>query len=322
MEKVNKKIFFNYGANKKEVEYVKDILGSIREWGYFEGKDNINIYYEKYCIKNEKGRIVILHGFSECLEKYKELIFYFTQMGYSVYGIEHRGHGRSGSLGKKHNTQVSLDKFEYYIEDLKVFVEKIVYDKEVNLYLFGHSMGGGIATLFLERYNEYFKKAILSTPMMEINTGNYNKIVAYLISKIYICIGKGDDFLFGQGPFDGKCNLEEAATSNMYRYENHLNELRKDQILQRGGGSFYWINEAIKLTNEIFRKKNINNLNIPILLFQAGKDTFVKEKAQNKFCKRYNNCKKIRFENAKHELYCENDDILLIYLKEIEEFLK
>lgn len=322
MEKVDKKFFCNYGSNKEDVEYVKDILGSIREWGFFEGKGNINIYYEKYCVKDEKGRIVISHGFSECLEKYKELIFYFTQMGYSVYAIEHRGHGRSGSLGKKHNTQVSVDKFEYYIEDLKVFVDEIVYDKYVNLYLFGHSMGGGIATLFLERYNKYFKKAILSTPMMEINTGNYNKIVANLISKIYIVIGKGDNFLFGQTPFDGEYNLEKAATSNRYRYENHLNELRNDQILQRAGGSFYWINEAIKLSNEIFKNENINNLNIPILLFQAGKDTFVKEGGQNKFCKKYNSCKMIRFENGKHELYFENDDILIVYLKEIEEFLK
>lgn len=322
MDTVNFEFFSNYGSNKKDVERVNNILGEIREQGYFKGKGDSNIYYQKYCIDNEKGRIVISHGFSECLEKYKELIFYFIKMGYSVYGIEHRGHGRSGYLGKVHNTQVSIDKYEYYVEDLKAFVESVVYDEASKLYLYAHSMGGGIATLFLEKYNKYFKKAILSAPMMEINTGNYTNLIAHLISKIYIFVGKGDNFLFGQGPFDGKYNLEEAATSNKYRYENHLNELRNDKLLQRAGGSFYWINEGIKLTNEIFKEKNIKNLNIPILLFQCGKDTFVNERGHNKFGKKYDKCKIIRFENGKHELYRENDDILKVYLKEIEEFLK
>lgn len=322
MDNTDRKFFSNYGHNKDEVNVVESFLNEKREEGYFRGSCNNNIYYEKYCINNEKGRIVISHGFSECLDKYKELIYYFIEMGYSVYAIEHRGHGRSGYLSKIHNTQVNLDKFQYYVDDLKTFVEDIVYDKGADLYLFAHSMGGAIATLFLEQYNQYFKKAILSAPMMKINTGKYNNQIAHLISKLYIGIGKGNEFLFGQGPFDSSYNLEEAATSNKYRYENHLEDLRNNEIIQRAGGSFYWIDEAIKATKDIFKEKNIKNINIPILLFQAGADTFVNEEGHNRFCKKYNTCKKIRFENGKHELYRENDDILIDYLKAIYEFLK
>lgn len=322
MNKINNKYFSNYGADRETVEFVEKVLGNIKEEGYFKGENNVDIYYEKYCVCNEKGRIVISHGFSECLEKYNELIYYFTQDGYSVYAIEHRGHGRSGYLGKRHKSQVNVEKFEYYVEDLKTFLDEIVIEKGVDLYLYAHSMGGGIGTLFLEKYSGYFKKAILSAPMMEINTGKYSKRMSYLISVIYKVIGKGDNFIIGQGAFDGAYNLNEAGSSNKHRYENHLNQLRSDEVIQRGGGSFNWINESLKATNTMLEERNIKKIDIPILLFQAGRDTFVKDDGHNRFCEKASNCKKIRIENAKHELFMENDEILFMYLDKIKEFIK
>ena len=144
MEITDKKFFSNYGSDKEKVKFVKGTLDKIKESGYFIGQNNINIYYEKYCVDNEKGRIVISHGFCECLDKFKELIYYFIEMGYSVYAIEHRGHGRSGCLSKKNKTQVNIDKFQYYIEDLKTFLDKIVVEDGVDLYLYAHSILGGL----------------------------------------------------------------------------------------------------------------------------------------------------------------------------------
>lgn len=297
-------------------------MRKIKEAGYFVGKNSANIYYEKYSIENEKGRIVILHGFSECIDKFTEMIYYFTEMGYSVYAIEHRGHGRSGSLSNIHKSQVNIDKFIYYVEDLKIFLDRIVAKKDSDLYLYAHSMGGAIGTMFLEEYSGYFKKAILSAPMMEIKTGDFPKWVSYIISSVYIAVGNGNNYLFGQGPFDGKYDLEGAGTSNKYRYENHLEELKSNEEIQRSGGSFKWIFQSLKASDKIIKKENVQKINIPILLFQAGKDTFVKDRGQNKFCERARNCKKVRFENAKHEIFGENDEILLEYLKIIKEFLK
>ena len=119
MEDGNNKFIHNYGYDKYVVEEVKEKLGKIKEFGYFMGTNNVNIYYEKYCIEKEKGAIVICHGFSECINKFTEMIYYFLEMGYSVYAIEHRGHGRSGSLSKTDKSQVNIDKFENYVEDLK-----------------------------------------------------------------------------------------------------------------------------------------------------------------------------------------------------------
>lgn len=322
MNEKSNKFIYNYGCNKEIVEDIREKLRKIKEAGYFVGKNSANIYYEKYSIENEKGRVVILHGFSECIDKFTEMIYYFTEMGYSVYAIEHRGHGRSGSLSNIHKSQVNIDKFIYYVEDLKIFLDRIVAKKDSDLYLYAHSMGGAIGTMFLEEYSGYFKKAILSAPMMEIKTGDFPKWVSYIISSVYIAVGNGNNYLFGQGPFDGKYDLEGAGTSNKYRYENHLEELKSNEEIQRSGGSFKWIFQSLKASDKIIKKENVQKINIPILLFQAGKDTFVKDRGQNKFCERARNCKKVRFENAKHEIFGENDEILLEYLKIIKEFLK
>ena len=91
----------NYGQDEDIIKEVERKLNVKKESGYFKGCNNISIYYEKFIVENEKGSIVISHGFTECLEKFTELIYYFTEMGYSVYGLEHRGHGRSSNLNLK-----------------------------------------------------------------------------------------------------------------------------------------------------------------------------------------------------------------------------
>ena len=216
----------NYADEMQQV--VEPYLSNLEENGYIEGQEGIDIFYKKYILEDAVGSIVISHGFTECLEKFTELIYYFTEMGYSVYGLEHRGHGRSSNLNLKEKSQIHIDSFDYYIEDLKIFMDEIVQKKGNSVFLFAHSMGGAIGTLFLEKYQEYFEKAVLSSPMMEINTGSYSENMAYLISKFFIAIGKGKNYIFGQGPFNGEYNLEESATSNKYRYSRHLNVLREN----------------------------------------------------------------------------------------------
>lgn len=139
-------------------------ISSFESTGYFTGQNNVNIFYKKYVLPNSKGNIVISHGFTEYVEKYNELIYYFLKEGYSVFIAEHRGHGRSGHLGKVDSTQVNVEDNEYYILDLKTFIDSVVKpnSKDKKLFLFGHSMVGGIAAKFAEEYPNYFSAVILT----------------------------------------------------------------------------------------------------------------------------------------------------------------
>ena len=60
-------------------------LTSICKCGYLPVEesrgDDGRLYYETYCPADARGAIVISHGFCETIEKYKEVIYYFTKMG-------------------------------------------------------------------------------------------------------------------------------------------------------------------------------------------------------------------------------------------------
>ena len=231
----------------------------IYEDGFFMGEKDIKIYYKSYEVEDSEEVIVISHGFCESSEKYRELIKTFNKNNYSVYIIDHRGHGKSGRLGID-NSQINVEDFNYYIKDLKTFLDSIVVPNlnDRKLYLFAHSMGGAIGALFLEKHNNYFEKAILNCPMMEIDTGKYPKIVSKIVSKLFCTIGMGNKYLFGHGPFNSKPDFINSATSSRKRYDSYFNKQLEHKELQTSGGSFNWLNQAFKGIKELLKEENIS----------------------------------------------------------------
>ncbi|MBM6839832.1 alpha/beta hydrolase, partial [Clostridium saudiense] len=108
------------------------------------------------------------------------------------------------------------------------------------------------------------------------------------------------EYIFGHKDFNGTYNLEGSGTSDKYRYTNHLSYLKENKECQRGGGSFSWLSKAIKATRKLLKEENINKIDIPILLFQAGKDTFVVNEAHNKFRTLAKNCTVVFIDEGKH----------------------
>ncbi|NFG62819.1 alpha/beta hydrolase [Clostridium sp. CMCC3677] len=301
---------------------VEPYLDSKRTEGYFKVNDDINIYYQKYKVENSKGTIVISHGFTETLEKYKEIIYYFLNKGYSVYGIEHRGHGRSGSLGVVDESQINIEDFNLYISDFKVFIDNIVKPSlgDEKLFLFAHSMGGAIGTKFLEENPGYFDAAILSAPMLEINTGSVPSFIAKSISWICTTLPFGYKYAPTQKPYSNEYSLEDSCTSSEPRYKYYYDIQSNNKEFQRGGSSFNWLKSSLDITEEITKKENASKVKIPVLLFQAEKDTYVKPKGQNEFSEYAPNCKLVLMAGAKHEIYREKDGILKAYLNQIFNF--
>lgn len=302
--------------NKVE-PYLKENLGK----GYVLGVNNIKLYYEKYIIENSNANVVICHGFGEFTEKYNELIYYFMKEGYSVFVIEHRGHGHSQRLGID-DYQINVEKFDYYVYDFKKFIDEIVIPQSnnENLFLFAHSMGGAIGTIFLENYPQYFKAAVLSSPMYDINTGRVPKLMASIIAKGMRFCGKGVNYLPGQLPYRDKKNLSNRSTSCKERCEYLQNKIRNNNDYHSGGSSALWYLESLRATKKLIKRENMSNVKIPILLFQAEHDTHVTPNAQNKFAAYVEKCELIFVDGSKHEAYFERDEILFSFLDKVLSF--
>ena len=311
----------NYATEMTEV--VEPYIESVKETGYMDvGEEDFKIYYEKYVLPDSKASIVISHGYSESLEKYDEMIYYFLKSGYSVYGLEHRGHGRSGHLGKTDSTQISIDNFEDYVSDLKEFLDKEVKPSTGNqkLFLFAHSMGGAIGADFLEQYPNYFDAAILSTPMLQVNTGMVPEWLANLIASIKIAFSSGEAYIMGKSAYSSDYDFENAATTSEERYDYYHNILNDNVELQRGDGSYKWLKNSLDVTKKITSEQEVSKVKIPVLIFKAGKDDYVKENGINMFAQYAQNCKVVYFSGAKHEIYREEDSILKPYIKKVLEF--
>lgn len=300
---------------------IETYLKQKKESGYISGKENAELYYEKFIIENSKANIVICHGFGEFTEKYYEIIYYFMQEGYSVFIVEHRGHARSTKLGID-DSQISVEKFTYYVDDFKKFIDEIVIpsgnDKE--LLLFAHSMGGGIGTIFLEKYTEYFKAAALSAPMYEINTGGIPKFIAKFIAIMLKFIGKKNNYLPGKKPYSSKKDLGNSGTNSKERYEYIYNKIESNELYQSGGPSVQWYIESVKATRWLVKKKNASKVKIPVLLLQAEYDTYVMPKAHIKFAGYANNCEVVYVKGSKHEGYFEKDEITFPFVERVLSF--
>lgn len=310
----------NYDENMKNI--VEPYINSRLQVGYLDGDEGVKLYYEKYKAPGAKGNIVIAHGYCENLERYHEMIYYFMKNGYNVFGIEHRGHGRSGTLGIADKTQINLKDFNQYVSDFKIFMDEVVMgsNEDKKVLLFAHSMGGAIGAKFLEDYPDYFDGAILNAPMLEVDTGGIPAFLANIIVRFQVLIGNGGKYVLGKGPYTPEYNIDEIGTSSIIRYKYSDDIIMNNEEFHRGGGSYNWTLEALKITKEITKENNASKVEIPVLLFQAEQDYYVKPDGQKKFAENAKKCEIRKIQNSKHEIFLERDEIQKPYLKQVLDF--
>ena len=309
----------NYDSDMKEI--VLPYLEPRLQTGYFERVPEEKIYYEHYHADHPKAVVVISHGFTESIRKYHESIYYFLQAGYSVWGVDHRGHGNS----VRHNSNpyvVHVKKFGDYVQDLEYLTETLVQSsaEHLPLYLYCHSMGGCVGAWLIEEKPHLFNKAILSSPMLGLSFGKVPTPVAYVGARVKSLHGKKGEPLvpiqaFPEPDFDKSCDSSECR----YFYYNKIR--RADKGLQGTSASMGWGMEAVKACSFVTSKRQTRKIQIPVLVFQAGNDTVVDNSAQDLFQSRVKNCTLNRIPNAKHELYMTDSDVLIPYWEKVFEFL-
>ena len=302
-------------------EVVLPYLDPRRQTGYFERVKGAKIYYEHYHADHPKGVIVISHGFTESIRKYYESIYYMLQAGYSVWGVDHRGHGNSF----RHNENpyvVHILRFEDYVLDLKCLTETRVKPAsgELPLYLYCHSMGGCIGTWLIEAEPTLFRKAVLSSPMLGLTFGKIPTPIVYVGAMIKSMNGRIKEPLqpinaFPDPDFENSCDSSECR----YYFYNRMRARNRE--LQVTSVSMGWGMEAVKACRRVTSRAQTGKIQIPVLLFQAGNDTVVDNAAQNLFCSRVKSCELQKVPGIKHEIYMADSEVLIPYWKKIFDFL-
>ncbi len=301
-------------------EQVGPYLEARKESGFFERNEGEPIYYEHYRAEEPKAVIVICHGFTESIKKFSESIYYMLQAGYEVWGVDHRGHGRS--FRENDNPYVvHVEHFRDYERDMVYFTENIVKPATEGIphYLYCHSMGGCIGAEIIEDDPHIFDKAVLSSPMLGLDFGRIPVPVVYAAASI-IGIGERRKNPFGSdGIFHPEPDFENSAGSSRCRYDYYFKMTLEDPKLQTCAPSIQWGKQAARACRYVMSKADL--IRIPVLLFQAGADTIVKNAAQDLFCDWVENIEKVVIPGKKHELYRMDSDTLIPYWEKIFDFL-
>lgn len=305
---------------------VEPYLTERRQEAFLERETDRKIYYARYQADAPKGIILISHGFTETADKYYEPAYYFLKSGFHVYIPEHLGHGRSTRLVDDLSL-VHTDNFHTYVDDLLAIAS--IAGKAfpgLPMYLFGHSMGGGIAACAAAQEPDTFARLILSSPMIRPQTGRIPWTAVKGVMSVKLRLKKEKEYLSGHHPYDDTETFEDSAATSRARFGYYQEKRSSAPLFQMNGASNKWLAEAVRMEHYLMTE-GWKQIQIPTLLFQAEHDTFVCSDAQEQFVRQIHRqnpglIKLVRVPDAKHELYNSTNDILAPYIAKILAFLQ
>ena len=302
---------------------VEPKLASIREELSLPLEDGGALHAELYEQPTATRAVVVLHGYTESGEKFREMTWYFLQSGFNVYAIDHRGHGKSArSVDETWLTHV--DHFSDYVNDLEAFMNHVVLPrtKALPLCLYAHSMGGAVGGTTLQRHPQMFARAVLTAPMIAPSSAPFPSWMGAGIAKFMCAIGKTKDMAFIGKPFDPKNETFEASFgTSRARFDYYARKRLENAHLQNNAPTYGWVKEAVGVTKVLLSKDLDREIETPLLLCQASRDTVVRLPEQNRFVSLLPHAQ-LRAFDAKHEIYMSGDDVMREYVPTIIEFLK
>ena len=219
--------------------------------GTFPGTGGLGLYYQRWRGPSAgRAILTIVHGFGEHSGRYGNVIAEATARGMTVYGFDHRGHGRSpGQRGH-------IDRWEDYRGDVKAFLGMVGKNMPNQpIFLFGHSMGALIALDYLLRYPEGLRGAIISgAPFEPVGVAKpYLVTLARILSRIW-----------------PKFSLSLGLDPTRLSRDREVVKAYEADPLVHGVASVRWGTETLKPIAWV--KGRAGEVRIPILLIHGGAD--------------------------------------------------
>lgn len=298
-----------------EIEKIEAALEECINFGEFTAFDNTRIYYEYFLAQESKGNIVIVHGLSEFTKKFNEFIYYALNQGYNVFIYDQRCHGLSGRLTKNKDL-LHVDDFYDYALDLEYFIDNIVTKNNSQpIYFYAHSMGGTVCALYLEKHPDKIKKAVFSAPMIKPVVKKVSPFIArqsVILGKVFL--GSKKSF-FLSSDFNPNVKYTEEYCSSRARFDYHMKLRIGNEYYQSSPMSYGWVYNSLTIYRTILKKKFLEKIQTPILLFSAENDKTVENQPHYIFSNGCKDCTLIEVKGETHALLASKNEKLEKILK-------
>ena len=281
------------------------------------GKDEKPLYTVSYRAEDPVATVVIVHGFTENAFKYSELIFSLLHNHFSVVAYDQRGHGRSWRAeGISDPSVTHMDHFEDYVSDLKAVCDHFLPSMPKPAFIFAHSMGGAVTSLFLEKYPEVFSAAVLCAPMIAPQTG-VPHAVASTLSGVASTFGRGKNHPFFMKPWSGPEDFATSCATDPRRFAWYDAVKTATKAFHNSIPTYRWTKEAIGVTKKILAEGAPERIACPVLLFTAEHDFSVEPGPQKSFIDRVPRGKHVFVKDARHEIFRSVNNVFFPWWHEI-----
>jgi acylglycerol lipase len=131
-----------------------------------DGSDNtcLQAFEWKAPEAQPRGAVVIIHGVRDHASRYSALAEALAGQGLAVYAQDHRGHGLSGGPRQR------FESIEQLVGDVHLAVEEAKKRHPGKpVFLYGHSMGGLVATHYSLKHGDQLRGVVLSGAALKLH---------------------------------------------------------------------------------------------------------------------------------------------------------
>jgi acylglycerol lipase len=134
--------------------------------GRLPGVGGVELFWQAWLPAAEpRGVLLICHGLGEHSGRYGHVVDAVVPDGWAVYGLDHRGHGRSA--GRRAHVRRYAD----WLTDFDGFRRLVAARHDgMPVFLLGHSMGGQIALAYALDHQDGLRGLVLSAPALANST--------------------------------------------------------------------------------------------------------------------------------------------------------
>ena len=268
---------------------------------------------------NPRGTLVLLGGRGDYLERYFETARDMLARGLAVAALDMRGQGGSERpLADGYRDTISS--FAQFDEDLRTLMDGLVIPTCPPPYCaLGHSTGGHVVLRALRR-SDWFRKAVLVSPLVEIAYGPWPRPIVSLLVNGARLSGQGARFLPGmrKKPLELADFEGNPLTSDRRRWGRDSATLKAAPELGLGGPTFAWLHAARRSLREVSR---MGKPRAPVLIVAAGADRVVGNEGIRTLARRVPGIALTFIPNARHEILCEQDEIRAQFFAAFDSFV-
>jgi lysophospholipase len=279
--------------------------------GFITTPDGAELRVARFPVEGPaRGTVCVLHGRTECIEKYFEAVEELRGRGFAVATFDWRGQGGSVRLLRR-ALSGHIEDFEHYLVDVDAFMRQVVEpDCPRPHFALAHSMGGTVALAAALAEPSYFARMVLTAPMLRIavtrlSTATLGRLCGLLE---FFGIGELPAGRAGRpielGPFAGN-----PLTSDPRRFARMGAILRAAPELTLGSPTISWLHAAARAMRRLGEPDALAGLKVPVLFVAAGADRIVSTAAIEALARRVRLGACITIPGASHEILQERDRI-------------